>query len=133
MKNILNGSTSEVNVEMQNNLNFSVPSGRAWKQPLMSEHLPSQTQIKLISVHFRNSPQLVFFSGGSSSLHVFPCCRAPCWCPRAAGSRERWEAGPRHMWGGQSSAVATVPWQGQVAPAQPCCSGPSREGEEQGN
>lgn len=116
MKNILNRSISEVNVEMQNNLNFLVPSGRAWRQPLMSQHLPSQTQIKLISVYVRNSPQLAFFSAGSSSLHAFPCWDAPCWCPRVAGSRERQGAGPGHAWGGQSCAVALMPWQEQLWP-----------------
>lgn len=86
MKNILNGSISEVNVEMQNNPKFSVPSGRAWRQPLVSEHLPSQTQMKLIPVYVRNSPQLVFFSAESSSLPVFPLCQAPAGAPGLQGA-----------------------------------------------
>lgn len=100
MKNILNGSISEVNVEMQNNLK-SVPGGGAWRQPLMSQHLPWQTQIELISVSVRNSPELALLAG-SSSLQVFPCCQV-LLVPQGG-----WEA---------------EPWQGQVVPAQPGCSG----------
>lgn len=104
---------------MQSNLNFSVPSGRAWRQPLMSEHLPSQTQFKHISVYVRVHSWLCSPRGAAPCRYSCRYSLLPgsCRCPGL------WEApwgGVAEQWGGH--------WQGQVAPAQPGCSGPSREG-----